>query len=411
MVLLDSAAWTFVDDSGPGTDGTAFDAAKLAALKASIEAQTHSTANPTILPKTITDEVKTARGNLANLGARIGVVVDVDGNPILPGSAATQAMVKSQYGLNMWPDSLVGIWPDGDTSAPWGYVISGTGAAVARCGSGGASYEASPPADTTQLKFGNFCAKLTYGSAIAGLTRTFTTNAAKLGGLTIAILMHCKTSVASAASIVVSDGISSTRGGSGGNDTFHAGDNVDRIIYCTHTISASATSLTVKLEMAQAGSAYFGAGAIARGSLVPDEWFPERWGWGTMGYQIRGNLATGDIQNEWREPFPWPAGLFQRVQGRVKTAPLTTAIQWDHDRYKSDTTLVGALYATKPQIAASAKSGTKDRPDGTYRNRCFVQDDFFTTNIDAIGTGTVGDEMCGTVVFWVPMDEFAILAL
>lgn len=74
MTLLDASSWAFTNDTGPGNDGTVFDAAKMAALKASIEARIHSTTNPTLDPNAITDEVKTARGASANLDARLDAI-------------------------------------------------------------------------------------------------------------------------------------------------------------------------------------------------------------------------------------------------------------------------------------------------------------------------------------------------
>ena len=74
MTLLSSSDWAFTDDTGPGTDGTAFNAAKMALLKASIELLIHSTTNPSITPEDIIDEVKNARNAFGNLDARLDAI-------------------------------------------------------------------------------------------------------------------------------------------------------------------------------------------------------------------------------------------------------------------------------------------------------------------------------------------------
>lgn len=79
-----SASILPTDDTGDGVSGTIWNRAYEIAYKAAIDALIHSATNPTITPKDIIDEVKTARGNLASLNARIGTVITADGelNPV-----------------------------------------------------------------------------------------------------------------------------------------------------------------------------------------------------------------------------------------------------------------------------------------------------------------------------------------
>lgn len=66
------------DDDGTFTFGTALNKAFMDAVLDTIDDQTHSTVNPTVKPKTITDEVVTARGVEANLAAKLATLVSTN---------------------------------------------------------------------------------------------------------------------------------------------------------------------------------------------------------------------------------------------------------------------------------------------------------------------------------------------
>jgi len=88
-----------VDDDGTLQSGTVWNKEYRDAQLVSIEDWVVSATNPTIKCKTIIDEVKTARGNLASVNARISNVVDADGNPVLPASAVTTATLQQTLGV------------------------------------------------------------------------------------------------------------------------------------------------------------------------------------------------------------------------------------------------------------------------------------------------------------------------
>lgn len=406
-----TADWpVIVDDTGAGQNGTVLDLALFNLIKTAINNQVYSSGNPSLTPKAIIDEVVTARGSKASLDARLDVSLEEDGTLKSQASLITATQLKTQVGVkNCWPDSLFYLWPDGDSSAPNGWTLTGSGAAVARCGSGGGSYEASAPADSTKMKYGRFAVKLTYGSATLKLTRTLIASGDFPDGLKakkVSVGIRCKAGVASMASIVVDDGATQTRGGSTGNGTYHSGDNTEQWIYCTHTVSNSATKLDIYLEVAQSGSAYFGCGVLVRGDFPPEDWIPERWGYLTMGFQVRGTLATGTIVNEWRQPVP-VACLLERVSLRVKTAPSTQAIIIDLNKNGSSSAYNSG--SGRPQIAAAATSGVDARPDGTYASRIFKADDYITLDVDQVGSGTVGEELTACLRFIAPLPELDIL--
>src|SRR5688572_23680815 len=67
-----------VDDDGTFTSGTAIDEALLDLLLDEIDDQAHSATNPTIKPKTITDEVIAARDGEASLLAKLNTLDNTD---------------------------------------------------------------------------------------------------------------------------------------------------------------------------------------------------------------------------------------------------------------------------------------------------------------------------------------------
>jgi hypothetical protein len=390
-----------VDDDGTYTLGTRFSAAFWTALKASIEAAVFSTTNPTVDAADIIDEVVTARGSLATLAARMGVSLELDGT--LKSLAGYPTVAEMQTIIpNVMPDSLTLLWPDGDAAAPYGWTLSGTGATIARAGSG--------LADTTQMKYGNFCVKITYGTAVAKLTRAIIaaspfTKAGGMAGKKVSFACYCKSSIANHASIIVDDGVTTTRGGQTGNGTYHSGDGTVKLIYCTHTMAAGASKLDVICDVAQSGAAYFGNFCLAKSDKPFIDWTQSRWGWYVVGMQQRGTLAVTTppiFVSESRPTFPFPqGGLLYETKIKVKTAPAGAALIYDVNK--------GAVscYSTRPQVADGATAG-KAYSEGTYANRCFKEDDILGVDCDQVGSGTAGEEATIVMTFHVPMPDWNI---
>lgn len=174
MVLVDNATppWpTVTDDSGNLTSGTKFDAAYDGAVKDTVDALCHSTADATKTPADIIAEMKDARGNKPSLNARMSGVVDADGNPVnvLAGSHVRNGFV---YG-NLLANDTFAMWSRGDAAAPDYWTLSGAGAAIARCGVGQADTQVLDGQD-------HFSARLTYGSAAAVLKQKAVVSTAQL---------------------------------------------------------------------------------------------------------------------------------------------------------------------------------------------------------------------------------------
>ena len=400
-------AWpTITDDSGTKADGTIINRALFDLIKASIEGGMFSVTNPSISPANIIDEVVAARGSKATLDTRLDVSINEDGTLKAITGAASVDNIATQLGQpNLMHDSLLMLWAAGDSSAPVGWTLTGAGAAIARTGSGGGSYEASAPGDTTKMKYGKFAAKITRGSADAKLTKTVVSTTqfpTGLQGRKVSVVVRAKSSIASQASFIVDDGVTTTRGGTGGNATYHTGGGAEELLYATHTISGSATKLDLQLEVAGSGSAYFGAIAVVISDVVPKDWFPERWGQLIITQQQRGNCTAANLLNEFRYAHQNPAFLVNTLI-KCKTAPTTQAII-----VRPAKTSATYPYSTNPSIAAGATLGAKV-PEGTYANRCFTATDIFVWDVTQCGTGTVGDEITVSFIFLVSLPQLEML--
>lgn len=400
--MVGFSGWpAMADDDGSTQFGTIANKALFDLIKAEIESKVFSATNPAATPAAIIDEVIAARGSIGTLNGRLSVSLNADGTLITPASLASVSNVQSIAGSkNLFPDSLFYLWPDGDALAPYGWTLSGTGAAIARAGSGGGGYESAAPGDATVPKYGKFWAKITFGSANAKLTRSIIpagsfSFSAGLKQRKLQFGMRIKASVANLAKITVDDGATQTI-------VFHPGDGTESFVCVSHTFSSSATKLDIICEVAQAGSAYFGCGVLSLSDVSPVDWFPERWGYFVVAQQLRGNASVITLVNEFRHDFEFPAFLF-KTRLRCKTAPVTTGII-----VRPAKTSATYPYSTQPTIAAAATSGNA-RPDGTYANRCFKQGDIFVWDITQIGTGTVGDEVNCNFVFVVSMPELDLL--
>lgn len=99
MTLVVRPAMTDSPDGSSG--GTDVNKAFVDSLLDTVDDQCHSTTNPTLKPKAVTDEVKTARGNKASLNARLTVGMDADGNLTMPASfTALQTEVQTARGAS-----------------------------------------------------------------------------------------------------------------------------------------------------------------------------------------------------------------------------------------------------------------------------------------------------------------------
>ena len=407
MVVM--VSWpTVTNDDGSLTVGTPWSKAIADAIKASIEDQVHSATNPTLKPYETVDEVVTARGTLASLAAWGLVEHTADGEHVASSTYVTASQAGDSVLENLDTDSLLNNWPDGDAAAPASRTLGGAGAVIARCGSG--------LGDATSLSWGDWCAKLSYGSAAASLTKTLLAAAnyqQGYDGKTITIACRCKASVVNQASIVFDDGAAQTRGGSTGNTAplYHTGDGTEGWIWTTATIDGAATKLEYYVESAQAGTQpYFGCFMVVLGEIVPTVYFPERMGEFYMGIQVRGSLVVADGQNDWVGRVPRDC-IFMGLAGAVLTAP-TDADDIEFTVEKStDLSAWVDCYTTSPDIDLTEKEiddGVRTIPDGTYANKCLKEGDYVRLNIEQVGNVVVGANLSADLMFSMPLPNLDV---
>lgn len=386
------------DDSGIFTDGSIVNKAFIDQIYDQQDDQGHSTTNPTIKPKAITDEVVTARGNLANLNARISAVVDANGVPVPSASAVTEAQAAELPQSNCVLNDTFIIWAAGDAVAPTGWVLAGTGAACARAGTGLAD---------TKRKVGDFCAKLTFGSATLTLAQDVLPAAA------FSRVDHLKTepvgfgawvwaNAASQARLYVTDGVVTTF------SSFHTGDGSWQFLTVEHTISGSGTHLEVGISVGSgaANPVYLSGATLIFSDIAPANWRPTPNTVGTVFLPVQGAQTTGTAKGWYTYNR---MGIVKHVECNLRTAP-TGATTFKVDVNRGGTTMLASVVA----FVASDKNAGKV-PDGTYSQRCFPGNtlasgttitDELTFDIDDIGNTIPGSDLAVKIRTLVYLDPF-----
>lgn len=377
---------SMVDDDGTFTFGTGVNKAFVDQLYDQIDDQVHSGTNPTVKPKQTTDEVVAARGSMGSLDARLDVSLEENGALKTQASLVSVTTAGTIVNGNLAPNSDFLLWPNGDASAPAFWSVGGAGAAIARTGTG--------LGDTTRSKYGDFAAKLTYGSATAQLLQTILSAAAfaRADGLKsrkVSLGAWVKCSTAGIARLVLFDGVTSTA------SSFHTGGGTFEWLTVTHTMSGSATLLQVYCQVEASGSAYFGSVFPVISNVAPADFLPcpmveKEVHWVSAGVQTA--AANKQI---WMPSRP---GIITDVQLRLETAPTGAAFIVDVNTW--DGAAMTTAFTTKPQIAIGAQNGGQ-APDGTYARRCFAatfgttipNGGILTYDVDQIGSGTAGSDL------------------
>jgi hypothetical protein len=257
------------DDSGLFTDGTALTKSFIDQLYGEIDAQCHSTTNPTVAPKTITDEVVSARGSKASLDARLDVSLEEDGTLKTQASLVTASQVQSGLGSrNVAVNGDLADWTNGGALAPDNFTLTGAGATIARTG----------PAMGDTFTFGTggggFAAKITRAGNDWKLTQDVIAAAdfakfVNVKGQKVSVAVKGKTAVVSLLRIVVDDGATQTA------SAYHTGGGAEEHLSVTHTISNSATKVSVYVEgTGSNGDAYVGGFMVVFADLAPSDWSP-----------------------------------------------------------------------------------------------------------------------------------------
>ncbi len=391
MTLL--TTWpAVVDDLGDRKSGTVWSAAHSASQKAAIEAIVHSLVNPGVSPADAIDELVAARGSLATLSLFLLVSHYADGTLKLPASLAALSDVQAMVGHGNWVynDDLL-IWPAGDAAAPVGYVQTGAGAAIARCGNG--------LADTT-TKVGPFCMKVTRAAADTTVaqnlmnTTSFSAAGAYWKGRKFGFGAWVNCAIGSIARLSFYDGVTTTDATNPvTGTTYHSGTGLWQWLSGVHTVSGTATQLAIQAKVLNsAGDAYFSGITAMPGTQAPAAWVPCPKVYGAAKLVRAGTLVVATDADEFQPARPL---LVKDVQLACLTAPTGQAAivdvnVWDGAAWQS-------MCSTKPQIAATARRGGV-APDGTYRYRCLtgsrgttVTNSLLNFDIDQVGSGVAGD--------------------
>lgn len=267
MTLL--TAWpSATNDDGSGQTGTIEDASFFNDMKSAIEALIHSTTNTTTPPKTTTDEVITARGSKSSLDARLDIALNEDGTPkssAFTAYVATTALQSTLGARNLVSNGDLVGWSAGASAAPDNFTLSGTGAAVAQ--------------EALRFGTGPYGALMTFGSTALKLTQIVISaadfaNYLQLRGKTIAFGAWGESSIASQLSVIINDGVTTTRGGTSGNATYHTGSDSPEWMYGTHVIANTATKIDIYVEMAVGGDVARAGGFSVMLSTVALSDFP-----------------------------------------------------------------------------------------------------------------------------------------
>jgi hypothetical protein len=398
-----AALWPDItDDDGTGQTGTILNKAVLeTAMEAALDDQLHSTTNPTIQPKDITDEVVTARGNKTSLTARLDGVIDNDGALIPSAGLATTSHLATTLGaVNLIPNDTFLIWPGTSSLAPAYWTLAGS--TIARTGIG--------LADTKQ-KVGSYALSLT---GTGTLTRTMLDAGV---WATVDILEGSKlgfgcwvwTTIASHARIQVTDGTDTT------SSSWHTGGSGAggwEWLSGVHTVSAAATKLEVVLDVSAAGTAYFDGVTAILSDEAPPRWIPSPKIRGALFIPASGVPVVAD--GVFHYVFQRPA-IITDVQAYAGTAP-GGAFDFDIDIEKYETTGPGwqSIFTGAQTILTAGAVAGSVQPDGDYHDRCFtgasgatVLDALLRLNYDTIGGATADTRiMIRCLQYTNPLEDF-----
>lgn len=298
------------------------------------------------------------------------------------------AIAETVGSENVIADNTFLVWAAGDSAAPSYYTVAGSGAAVARTGTG--------LADTSR-KVGPFAAKLTSASATATLSQDMLPSTAyddSFDGLPLACGAFVSSPSASAARIALADGAGTSY------SAYHSGSGTWQWLTVRRTVDASATKITWLLQV-ETGSnaAIVSAPTCLVGSIPPTYPRLSRWQRGdAYRMNVVGVISIGLTMGRWS--WPWRAGLIDDVQLYAGTAPLVQPLivdvnTWDGSAFTSMFTSGG-----RPRIAAGAFRGNA-APDGTYARRAFQglhatavpTGGEMSVDIDQVGIGVTGADL------------------
>lgn len=369
-----------VDGATPVSTGTAIDEAFWNLVQAALLGELRGATDPTRTAAQCIDEVLAARvgsqsgRTFSSLLARLN---DWEARQYVQPSAIRNGFVLG----NLLANDVGMMWSRGDAAAPDFWVLSGTGAAVARTGEG--------QADTTSVnsRLTSFASKVTYGSSAAALSQfvfpTALENAldeffaskfvpvdatgTNLPGYTTddsALQMYF-------IDHVWSDGSSRARirltGSSPVTSPYHPGDSTWRTLVAGPLNAVAGTPVQAQRRVEASGAAYFQSGCVIMAPLgLPPMYVPTPIVRDVHYVRVLGNPAGGTLDFF----MPHEPIFILGAQMACVTAPTTNPPTID-----LLTPIGGAfasLFVTLPTIATGKLVGTLQACDpaaANYRRR------------------------------------------
>ena len=286
--------------------------------------------------------------------------------------------------VNLIADPTFLIWPSEtvntlSTSGLAHYTVSGAGAQYRRSGTG---------LTATTRKVGKYCVQLTAGGGATGsltqqlLTTTSYDDVFDLETFSAGCYVWCASS--SAARISLYDGAGTVY------SSYHTGNSTWQWLTLTKTIEAAADRLAFNMEAASGVTAYFSGPTVIMGPIPPSTFKPSPVIYGSLYFQMTGTCTTGTQKATFSPSRPF---IVKDTLLHAKTAPTGAAVIVDVNHW--DGSAFQTMYATRPQIAASATIGSA-QPDGTYRYRCFTgvhssaTDGLIDFDVDQVGSTVAG---------------------
>jgi hypothetical protein len=305
------------------------------------------------------------------------------------------ALQQTIGGRNLLADPTFLIWQAGDAAVPAHWTLSGTGAAIARTGTG---------LGDTNRKVGPYAAKVTSGGgATATLQQLILTTAGytdHFDGQAVSCGAWMRTSSASAVRFGLYDGIGTTY------SSYAPNTSTWTWATATRTVDNSATQIAFRLEVASGTIAGYLSGPTCLVGPVPPAYTHPGEGFYLQSPVcfLSGNLSVGADQCRWNTPRPL---IIRDAQLSVRTAPATTAILVDLNTWDGAAFTSMFTSGARPTVAATAMRGG-GQPDTTYARRCMTgmsgaglaAGTELSIDVDQIGTGTVGANMEVRIRYW-----------
>lgn len=302
------------------------------------------------------------------------------------------ALDQSLMGQNLIRDPYCIIWPAGNAAAPAHYKIAGA-PTIARETTAG-MYKAMGMAPSIT------------GSASGQLIQTIL-NTSDFDdvwqGVPFSWGCWVRSDTASIATVGIDDGVSPVV-----SDPHSGGDSFEWLTG-TMILDASATKIEWQMDSLNAGAkTYFDFPTVILGSVPPQHPIGTTVQRGCVVFEFDGDAVVGT----WLKQFvPERPLIITNTSLTVKTAPTGAALIVDVNQWTGSWQ---SMYATKPQITATAVDGGRS-PDGTYQYRCFQgggntdsrTNRLLNFDIDQVGSGVKGLDLRAylrTMQFADPME-------